>query len=566
MVVAAEHLALGRRVAIKLLKPELVGRADIEGRFLREARAIARLRSEHVVLVLDVGTLSTGIPYLVMEHLSGTDLGALVARRGPLSIGEVIEYALQTLEALAEAHRQGIVHRDLKPTNLFLATREDGSACVKVLDFGVSKLIGWEVTGDGMVTKKGMVLGSPLYMSPEHIRDSSAVDARTDIWSLGAVMHELLTGQAPFDRGGIAMVIRAVCAEPYRPPERADLPPELRAILVRCLAKRRSERFEDAAAVGRAFQPLVRTATAQVSVDRIVRRGSGAPPPAIGGALRYEEMLSSTAREEDAADERTLRYDPSETRRDAFDAVRHRGDEATPRHGSLGVTKSYDELEEATRVKNARRDDAPERGSDDISGDTTIPEPSESRPSISPTESDAGTWRKASGARRFVLPALVGIAAAAVISGALWLGMRRGDGGAADVRSNAAGDPAPVAPAAVAAPTAPRAIDAKATGTSTATPAPNANAPEGSTPRAAEMKANGAPPATDTKPGDTPHAPQSSATPAAKSPETSATAAFPLATSKPSSAPAKPLGALPAPPTPTERARKRPLDHNPFAR
>jgi serine/threonine-protein kinase len=542
VVIAAEHLALGRRVAIKLLKPELVGRGDIEGRFLREARAIARLRSEHVILVLDVGTLSTGIPYFVMEHLSGTDLGALVVKRGPLPIGEVVEYSLQTLEALAEAHRQGIVHRDLKPSNLFLTTREDGSACVKVLDFGVSKLVGWEVTGDGMVTKKGMVLGSPLYMSPEHIRDSSSVDARTDIWSLGAVMHELLTGKAPFDRGGLPMVIRAVCAEAYRPPEREDLPPEFREILVRCLAKKRTDRFDDAAALGRAFQPLVRTATAQVSVDRIVRRGSGAPPPGVGEAMRYEEMLGSTARQ-DSPEERTL-----------VDGTRH------------------DVLEEPTQVKGATRDDPPDeptrvKGSpgkdaldakDDRPEDTTIPNGADSRPSISPTESDAGNWKKAGSSRRLVRSALVGIAAAAVVSGIYWLGSRSGAGDATgDDPSKTASDApanAEVAPAAAVAPASPpRGVDESSAPTEAATPTRDSKAPEASAPRAA-------------KPNGASQTPMTSAPAPATISQPGATAAFPVATAKPSSAAQKPLGALPPPPTPTERARKRPLDKdNPFA-
>ena len=581
VVVAAEHLALGRRVAIKLLKPELVGRGDIEGRFLREARAIARLRSEHVIDVLDVGTLSTGIPYFVMEHLSGIDLGTVLARRGPLPIGDVVEYALQTLEALAQAHRQGIVHRDLKPTNLFLTEREDGSACVKVLDFGVSKLIGWEVTGDGMVTRKGMVLGSPMYMSPEHIRDSSTVDARTDLWSLGAVMHELLTGKAPFDRGGLQLVLRAVCTEPYQPPERSDLPPELRAILVRCLAKRRSERFEDAAALGRAFQPLVRTAAAQVSVDRILRRASGGPPPALDGVMRYEEMLASTARE-DASDEKTRRVELAEkTRLD---------DELTPPLGSVDVTmprgrldvmagpggleeamrreaaKRHDALEESTRRVDARHDALQARAHEEALDDTTIPDKHESRPSISPTETDAG---RATSSLRLVRAALLGVAAAAVVAGGAWLGMRSGGGAPADdVRSKTGGaDPnEPVAPAARPAPNdVPYAADGNETARTT-TPVPTATAPDGSVPRA--QAAPGETPQAVVKPeGASKALATTGAAPAVSAPPGS-TAAFPEPSGSSGKRPSpKPLGALPPPPTPTERARRRPLDKdNPFAK
>jgi serine/threonine-protein kinase len=519
-----------------------------------------------------------------MEHLSGIDLGMVLARRGPLPIGEVVEYALQTLEALAQAHRLGIVHRDLKPTNLFLTEREDGSACVKVLDFGVSKLIGWEVTGDGMVTRKGMVLGSPMYMSPEHIRDSSTVDARTDLWSLGAVLDQLLTGKAPFDRGALQLVLRAVCTEPYQPPERSDLPPELRAILVRCLAKQRSERFEDAAGLGRAFQPLVRTAAAQVSVDRIVRRASGGPPPGLDGVMRYEQMLASTARE-DASDEKTRRVELDEkTRLD---------DELTPPLGSLDVTRPrarldelarpsgleeamrleaarrHDELEEATRRVDATQNDA--RGEvkkhDDLLENTTIPEKSDSRPSISPTESDAGNWGKPGGSMRLVRWALVGVAAAAAIAGIAWLGTRPGEDRAADdVGSKEAGDSDPNAPVTLAAqpaPTeAPLAADANATaGTATAVPAPEA--PDVSASRATQTSR-----AVGPTPEAAPKAPSTTALVPTAGTHPGSTAAFP----EPSGGSGKRLstkaiGSLPPPPTPTERARKRPLDKdNPFAK
>jgi eukaryotic-like serine/threonine-protein kinase len=281
VVLSAQHLGLGRRVAVKLLRPEFVLSADLEGRFLREAQAIARFKSEHVVDVIYVGTLASGIPYFVMEHLSGIDLGALVQKRGPLEVDDVVEYTLQTLEALVEAHRGGIVHRDLKPANLFLTRREDGSAFIKVLDFGVAKLVDSEVTDEGVVTSEGMVLGSPHYMSPEQIQDASAVDARSDIWSVGAVMHELLTGRPPFEAQEIAQVIRAIVTRPYVPPDRKGLPAALVEILRGCLRKSRGSRFQSALQLASAFQPLVRTANAQMSIDRILStRSATVPPPA----------------------------------------------------------------------------------------------------------------------------------------------------------------------------------------------------------------------------------------------------------------------------------------------
>jgi serine/threonine-protein kinase len=277
VVVAAKHLGLRRLVAIKLLRPEFAHLPDVVSRFLREARAAARLKSEHVATVLDVGTLEQGLPYFVMDYLVGTDLGTLLESQGPFEVDLVVEYALQTLETLAEAHRAGIVHRDLKPSNLFLTTREDDSPLIKVLDFGISKLIGWEVTGAGIITRQGKTLGSPLYMSPEQVRDSSRVDARADIWALGAVMHELLSGRPPFDYSDVRRVIRAICSERYRLPERSDVPEELFEILFQCLRKDRMERFQDAEELARAFQPLVRTPSAQVSIERILRTRRSLP-------------------------------------------------------------------------------------------------------------------------------------------------------------------------------------------------------------------------------------------------------------------------------------------------
>jgi serine/threonine-protein kinase len=281
VVLQAEHLGLRRRVAVKLLRPDFLRSPQVIHRFLREARAVATLKSEHVVDVLDAGLLWSKVPYFVMEHLSGIDLGTMVQRFGPRDVEDVIHYALQTLEALAEAHRLGVIHRDLKPTNLFLTTREDDSGFVKVLDFGVSKLVGWGVTADGIVTRHGTVLGSPRYMSPEQIQDSSNADARSDIWSFGAVLHELLAGVPPFDEPNIASVIRTICRRPYELPGRDDLPPELRTILLTCLRKDPKDRHQSVEELAQAFQPLVRSAATQVSIDRILRRGASAAPPQV---------------------------------------------------------------------------------------------------------------------------------------------------------------------------------------------------------------------------------------------------------------------------------------------
>ena len=201
IVVAARHEQLGQFVALKFLREQALGNPEAVARFLREARACVKLRSDHAAKVLDVGTLETGAPYMVMEYLEGADLGAVLAKYGPLPVETAALYVVQACEAIAAAHAAGIVHRDLKPQNLFLARTVGGASRIKVLDFGVSKVIaGLEMAG---VTQTGSMLGSPLYMSPEQMRSSRDVDARADVWALGVVLFELLTQRWPFEAESI---------------------------------------------------------------------------------------------------------------------------------------------------------------------------------------------------------------------------------------------------------------------------------------------------------------------------------------------------------------------------
>ncbi|HVJ20233.1 MAG TPA: serine/threonine-protein kinase, partial [Polyangiaceae bacterium] len=190
VVVAARHLHLDVRVALKFLLPSLKQDGEIVARFLREGQAAARIKSEHVGRIMDVGSFDDGSPYLVMEYLEGRDLAAELASRGRLSVAEAVAHVLQALEALAEAHQSGIVHRDLKPSNLFLTRRADGSALIKVLDFGISKAAFGE-GGEAVLTRSQGIMGSPQYMSPEQIRSAKRVDQRSDIWSTGVILHEL---------------------------------------------------------------------------------------------------------------------------------------------------------------------------------------------------------------------------------------------------------------------------------------------------------------------------------------------------------------------------------------
>jgi serine/threonine-protein kinase len=241
MVLAVTHVDLEEIRAIKVM---LGGRdSHAVARFLREARAAVRLKSEHVARIHDVGRLENGAPYIVMEHLEGCDLRELVKQRGPLPIETAVLFVLQACDAIAEAHAAGIVHRDLKPANLFLTARQNGAPHVKVLDFGISKLPP-SSPGAAELTGTADIMGSPIYMSPEQMRSLRDVDARADIWALGVILYELLTGRRPFEGETIPEVFAMVLERSPTPPSawRPDLPPELEAIILRCLAKDRDRR------------------------------------------------------------------------------------------------------------------------------------------------------------------------------------------------------------------------------------------------------------------------------------------------------------------------------------
>jgi eukaryotic-like serine/threonine-protein kinase len=291
-VVAAIHLELDQRVALKFLLPSVAAKPEVVSRFAREARAAAKIRSEHVARVTDVGTLENGTPYIVMEYLEGQDLDAIVTNNGPLPIPLAVDYLLQASVAIAEAHMAGIVHRDLKPGNFFLARQTDGSEIVKVLDFGISKsLAGGPESGgrSGVLTKTTDVFGSPLYMSPEQLKSSRDVDARADLWALGVILFELVSGQAPFDRGTVAEIFGAILHEkPLR--LRAALPSApggLEQVVACCLEKEPERRYSNIGELASALSPFG-SADSLVSLQRITRvmqgAGSGAslPPPSVG--------------------------------------------------------------------------------------------------------------------------------------------------------------------------------------------------------------------------------------------------------------------------------------------
>ncbi len=251
VVAVATHLQLDQQVALKVLRDPVLADPEANQRFMREARASARLRSEHVCKVSDVGQLDDGAPYLVMELLEGADLAA-VAADGPVPIPLACEYVLQACVAIAEAHALGIVHRDLKPANLFLTRRLDGSPLVKVLDFGIAKAA---AAGDFKITKTSTVMGSPGYMSPEQLRSARDADPRSDIWALGVILYELVTGRLPFAADTITELAVKVVMDP--PDPLGVDAPAFAAIVDRCLAKEPGQRYADVAELAAELAPLI---------------------------------------------------------------------------------------------------------------------------------------------------------------------------------------------------------------------------------------------------------------------------------------------------------------------
>ena len=271
LVLAARHLGLDEPVAIKVLLPAMMQVAGMVERFTREARASAKIKNDHVVRVTDVDALPSGLPYMVMERLDGTDLSDLCKSVGPLPIADAVRYLLETCSAMSEAHAMGIIHRDLKPANLFLARRRDGATSIKVLDFGISKAM--QSLGEQTVTVAGTVLGSPSYMSPEQIAAVRDLDGRTDLWSLGVILYQLVTGRVPFPAETLTQLCALVLqTEPRRPSElRPDLPPGLEAVILRCLEKDRARRFSTA---GSSRTSLSRTEIGRAAAASATRTGS----------------------------------------------------------------------------------------------------------------------------------------------------------------------------------------------------------------------------------------------------------------------------------------------------
>ena len=266
------HTRLQQRAAIKMLLPRVQAMPDVSARFEREARAACRLRSRHAVRITDVDHDDRGRAYMVMEFLEGHDLSAELEARRKLPTVEGVDVLLQACAAMAEAHASGVVHRDLKPSNLFLVN-EGGERIVKVLDFGISKLT---AEGEAAVTSTFATMGTPLYMSPEQIRSTKNVDARTDIWSLGVILYEVLAGERPFQGTTTAAAAAIVADEPpllrtFAP----DVPEGLQAVVHKTLAKKPEERFADV----RSFAQALAAYGSNRDALRAIESSLSAPPP-----------------------------------------------------------------------------------------------------------------------------------------------------------------------------------------------------------------------------------------------------------------------------------------------
>jgi serine/threonine-protein kinase len=252
-VYRATHVLLNKRVAVKVIRKELVTSDEVVRRFQREARAASNLDHPNIVSVYDLGQTPDGTLYIAMEYIDGPSLKEAIKREGPMAPGRVVDILQQVSNALSAAHRKQIVHRDLKSQNLMLATSEDGRTVVKLVDFGIAKTFDEPAT---QLTAAGYVIGTPHYMSPEQAA-GRAVDHRTDLYAVGVIMYEMLVGEVPFDDGSLTSVLLKQMTEPPEPPSRrrpdVQVPPALETIALRCLEKEPANRFQSADEFGQAL-------------------------------------------------------------------------------------------------------------------------------------------------------------------------------------------------------------------------------------------------------------------------------------------------------------------------
>jgi serine/threonine protein kinase len=255
-VYVGSHTRLQKRVAIKVLRSELTGAAEIVERFLREAVAASRIGHENIVEVTDIGKAQNGAPFIVMELLEGENLAARIKRGGPLHVPHACAIAIEILSAMDAAHRAGIVHRDLKPENVFLA-RKSRSETVKVLDFGISRMVQTE-EGQNRLTLTGLVMGTPYYMSPEQACGESDITAAADIYAVGVMLYEMLTAKVPFEATNYNSLIYKVLSGQFPPPRALVAMPEpLEQIVVRAMSLKAEHRFGSALEMMESLEPFI---------------------------------------------------------------------------------------------------------------------------------------------------------------------------------------------------------------------------------------------------------------------------------------------------------------------
>ncbi|NMC68560.1 MAG: serine/threonine protein kinase, partial [Myxococcales bacterium] len=257
-VYEAQHTLIGRRCAVKFLHAEFARQPEVVTRFIREAQAASSIGHRGIIDIYDVGRTPDGAPYLVMEFLEGISVGKLLEGGTPLPVKTAAEIVAQALSALLQAHRHGIVHRDLKPDNLYLVQAPGAPPLVKVLDFGISKMTVASEQQQKM-TQTGTVLGTPTYMAPEQAAGRTDVDQRLDLYAMGVILFELLTGRVPFSGTNYNQVMFAILSEPFPSPRalRPDLPVALEAVVLKATAKNREDRYPDAEAMLQALAPFL---------------------------------------------------------------------------------------------------------------------------------------------------------------------------------------------------------------------------------------------------------------------------------------------------------------------
>jgi hypothetical protein len=295
VVYEAMHLRLRLRLAIKVLRPAVSGPGEVLARFEREAWITAQLRSGHFARIIDIDHLPNGLPYIALEYLEGCDLEAELLSEGPLPVPDAVDVAMQVAEAMKEAHALGIIHRDLKPSNLFVC-RVDEQRFMKILDFGISRV----EQSEARITCNSSYVGTPFYAAPEQLRDSSSADVRSDIWSLGTVLFELLTGRTPFTGSGSEVIARVmVDPVPWPLHLRPEIPADLARVVLRALQRDPDERFQSMHEMAEALAPFG-------SANSLAAAAAGVPRgrARLGEVLVAEGLLSAEDLEQALVEQR----------------------------------------------------------------------------------------------------------------------------------------------------------------------------------------------------------------------------------------------------------------------